>query len=274
MRVNGRGSPVVAGGVFVYDRWENQLHAFDVTDGRHCWSTGEEFFRFSANSGWAPSVSGRTVYTVLGDALVALDAASGDERWRFYPPRESSLAFGWRRDSGDPPRLHVPAVADENVYLVSPDGFLFALRAETGALLRQATIAEPDAGPVVGRDLVYVTSNRETTPALTAFDRASGEVRWTLPYGGDPVLVTIRGGPVRYLADAGALRAVDAATGADLWSVPLEGETFTRADAAGDQIFIANNAGTVFSLIDTDEIVQPPAATPAAATPAGTPDAS
>lgn len=257
---NVAGSPVVAGGIFVYDRWENQLHAFDLTDGRRCWSTGEEFFPLSANTGWAPAVSGRTLYAVLGDALVAFDTASGEERWRFAAPEEFSLQFGWR-GVDKPARLRAPVVTDEDVYLVSPGGVLYALRAESGTLLWQATIGEPDGGPVVGRDLVYVTSDRETTPTLTAFDRAGGEVVWTRPYGGDPLLLTSGQNELVVLANAGAIRAVDPATGADLWSVPLAGEWFTRPTIAGPRLYVANDQGTVFAFIDPDETAQPPAAT-------------
>jgi outer membrane protein assembly factor BamB len=161
-----RSSPAVAGGM-VYVQAdegtpEGQLHAIDSTDGSEQWR-----FDIGVVTGDPPVVADGTVY-VGGNALYAVGASSGEERWRF-------------RTENEPPVFGGPlAVADGTVYVGGAEG-LYAVDAASGeAEWRFETGNAIDAAPTVADGTVYVGSydNR-----LYAVDAASGREEWRFETG-------------------------------------------------------------------------------------------
>jgi outer membrane protein assembly factor BamB len=175
-------APAVVDGTVYVGGWDKQCYAVDATDGSELWRTdlGHRVGRSS------PAVVNGTVYLgTIGDgpmvvndqsdeekfeapALVALDAATGEERWRFDE-------FGDRENVETS-----PAVADGTVYFGADDGY-HALDAETGAEEWHNSGSEGyRSSPTVVGDTIYVAGG----PTLRALDAASGEAVWTAELGG------------------------------------------------------------------------------------------
>ena len=161
--------------------------------------------------------------------LYAIDAGTGEERWRFE-------AYGDYAGG-----LSSPAVVGGIVYAASPFsdeegvtglGFLYAVDAETKAIRWrfQAEGAVPSS-PAVVDGVVYIGSGVEDGESgyLYAVDADTGEERWRLkspgPVWSSPAVV---GDVVYFGSDAGDgesgyLYAIDAGTGAIRWQFQAEG---------------------------------------------------
>ena len=147
-------TPVVTDGSALYvGLADARLMAYATDDGRELWSTS-----VPGQLEHAPAVAGDAVYASLrGGYLVALDAATGDERWR-YP-------------TGD--ILTGPAVAAGVVWVGSGRDYIISLDAESGELLGNDGFATPRrslGAPVIGAERVAF----RTRDRVHLFDIESG----------------------------------------------------------------------------------------------------
>lgn len=190
-------------------------------------------------AGWAePVVAAGVAYVGVwldpgGDLLLALDTATGAQRWRFR---------------ADHTLIAAPTVVDGVVY-VGDDAFardrdrdgvagtVYALDAATGAeRWRAATNRGVLAAPAVADGVVYVIdgfsdSGLQDNGTAYALDAVSGDERWRVAVGGATCaapavadgLVYVRSGSTAPSPGPGALLALDAATGAVRWRVATAG---------------------------------------------------
>jgi outer membrane protein assembly factor BamB len=102
-----------------------------------------------------PAVAYSTVYvTTAQGQVVALDAATGAERWR----TDVRVAI-----------TAAPTVAGTAVLIGTQDGIVFGLEAHTGAVLWDfKTAGRITASPIVAGDTMYVASHDGTLYAVTA----------------------------------------------------------------------------------------------------------
>ena len=116
------------------------------------------------------------------DLLAAFDHGSGKEIWRF----EFGPKYAGHSGSDDGP-LSTPAISGDRVYALSGHGRLVALDFESGQEIWSHQLDESNStiphygystSPVTVGDLVVLATGGEGH-AVTAFDRGSGEVRWT-----------------------------------------------------------------------------------------------
>lgn len=239
--------PVVAGGmVFTLD--SRARATASAASGGTVWSvdlappleTGE-----SASGGGVAYEGGRVFVTTGFGELVALDARSGGVLWR---QRVGAPIGG------------APTVADGTVYVTGRDATGWAVRAEDGKVLWQVSGVADVAGwmgasspAVEGGQVVFPFASGQ----LLAVDAATGEQRWAATVGGrrvgraitairdmtgDPVIV---GGRVYAGTSVGRMAAVDAATGAEVWSV---------GDGALSPPLVVGNA--VFAVNDESQLVR------------------
>jgi outer membrane protein assembly factor BamB len=137
--------------------------------------------------GWsAPLVVDNRLYVFhrVDDELrfSTFDAATGVEHWTFKHPTRYSDDFGM----SDGPRA-TPTIADGVVYLLGPDGELFAVDATTGASkwrkeLRKEFVAGKGyfglaCSPLVVDGLVVVNIGGKGA-GVVALDASTGAVRW------------------------------------------------------------------------------------------------
>lgn len=139
-------------------------------------------------------VSGERGVTMFTDGehdyATAFDTGTGEELWRY---RIAEMYVG-HTGSDDGP-ISTPVIADGVVYGLGPRGQLFAVRLEDGGEVWSRTLdGESDSRaphygfatvPIVVDDLLVVQTGGADGHSITAFDRASGEPRWST--GDEPV---------------------------------------------------------------------------------------
>ncbi len=124
------------------------------------------------------------------DYLVALDASTGAEQWRY---RISDTYKG--HDGSDDGPLATPTIDGGVVYGLGAWGGLFAVSMEDGKerwrrdLVANFGAVKPHYGfsttPTVIGDLLVIETGGDDGRSISAFDRESGELRWST--GDDPV---------------------------------------------------------------------------------------
>lgn len=121
--------PAVVNGVVYVTGVSLGVYALDA-------QTGQTKWHYNIGIGDAPAVAYNTVYINDGYGLIALDAGSGNERWRFQQPDGFSVS---PTIAGDV--IYCPTMDWYNNARVSQPGRLYAVNAQTGQLIRRFPIA-------------------------------------------------------------------------------------------------------------------------------------
>jgi outer membrane protein assembly factor BamB len=175
-------------------------------------------------------VAGR-VFTMDSDGerehAICLDAKTGAELWRV------PMGALFEESYGDGPRS-TPTVRDGLVYALGARGRLAALRVENGDIVWQIELADAFTSPlprwafttsaIVEGDLLVLEVGGTGPRAVAAFDRASGEMRWTavedaLAYS-SPIAVDLAGRRQLVFLTKSQLFGLSP-TGELLWSTPF-----------------------------------------------------
>ena len=212
-------------------------------------------------SGYAtPLLVGDHLYLFVrqGDdeVMLALDPATGEEAWRSgYPaPFEMNPATN---PHGPGPKS-TPAYADGRLFTLGMSGIVSAFDADGGELLWQVpgTPVEPlyhtAMSPVVDGDIVIFHVGGHDDGALTAYDTATGDVRWSWsgdgPAYGSPRVMEIEG--VRQVVTYTQANVVGVAvqTGELLWRRPFTTEYDTTSQTPvryGDLLLQTGRGGGI-----------------------------
>jgi outer membrane protein assembly factor BamB len=232
-------SPVVLNGVVFTMDSDAEVSAFALADGKRLWrvDTKPKDTDDSTNVGGGLGADETTLYAVNGlSQLVALDMATGKEKWR--------------HDIGVPGRS-APMIADGRVFVTSIDDRLFAFTAADGRQLwtHQSTspitamLGQPAAAYYRGLVVVGFGSGE-----LTCLRADSGSVAWTDGLGASQGrasvadFLSIRGLPivvnglVYAISMGGLLVCNDVPTGRRVWDRQVAGEDTPYI--AGDWMFI------------------------------------
>jgi outer membrane protein assembly factor BamB len=186
-------------------------------------------WRAEVGEGYAtPLVVGTTVYAFTRqdgrEGVTALHADTGTTIWRTDSPVAFEPYEG-AEDHGKGPKA-TPLFQDGTLYTLGVAGTISAVDARTGTLLWQkpAPLIEPDVGmassPIADGGLVIV---QEGYDALTAFEAATGRVRWTVKHEfryASPIVVELHGTRQLVVAAQHAVLGIAVADGAVLWSHP------------------------------------------------------
>ncbi|NIR52315.1 PQQ-binding-like beta-propeller repeat protein [candidate division KSB1 bacterium] len=191
------------------------------------------------------------------DYAIALDAATGKERWRFRLDR----AFPGRNGADTGP-LSTPAIADGNVYALSPYGSFYAIRLSDGKQVWSLNIEDafggrrPEFGftssPLVADGTLFLQVGGRHKNTLVALDVASGEMRWSryvdwVEYS-SPALLSLDGVSQVVVRTNSHVFAVAPETGAMLWDrkLALGQQTHPTPFAlSGNEVFVAGFDGSV-----------------------------
>ena len=162
------------------------------------------------------------------EVMMALDACSGEIIWRTSYPAAFDMNPATSRHRAGP--KSTPTFADGRLFTLGMSGIVTAFDAETGRQLWQkpAPPVEPlyhtAMSPVVEGDLMIVHVGGHDDGALTAFDVATGDIRWSWdgdgPAYGSPVVFELEGTRQVVTFTQENLIGVSVATGELLWRRP------------------------------------------------------
>lgn len=234
-----RASPVVSYGRLYSVSENGGVLALDVESGQVLWEN--ELGRCVDAS---PAVSDQVVYVPLMDPapcrrharraagfLVALDATTGEELWRF----EAGLVES------------APVIAGGRVYVGSWDGNVYALDAKSGEEVWSSSTDERIRGGVsVRQGLVFVGS---FDTFLYAFSARDGALLWTAGASGgfSSTPTAVRGQVLAGNTDTN-LYSFDAETGLLRWSVDTDGVVYGSPAIWLDTAYATSFDGTVYAI--------------------------
>jgi outer membrane protein assembly factor BamB len=241
--------------VFVVD---GAVSALDAASGRRLWRAALGEYLPSCLVGDAARVIAGT------ERIVAFDAASGTERWRFEPRAHTALAC--------------PALAGERLVTGTVDGHVIALdtrdalaaadRQRWATRIGDAALATPAVvrGVTIEGGVVYVAAEQWRVASghavmgwIAALDVESGRLLWQTPFGAPEErraasarpLVTAAGVVVVPDALGNTLVAVDARDGAPRWTFRGERNAIgfaTTPATIGDTLYAASGDAHVYAL--------------------------
>jgi polyvinyl alcohol dehydrogenase (cytochrome) len=256
---SGWGSPVVAGGLVVVGQsggddgvsppHAGSVQAFDAATGHLVWRTFTTSGGHAGGPVWTtPVVLGGLVVVGTGNsfdgvpdagntAILAFDLAHGDKVWDAHYPDAGD------EDFGASPQVFLsdgkPVVGESqklHYRVVDP---------ASGAELWNVAYPFPSwviGTPAVADGRIYSAGGDSSwwgsTRAFT-LDVKDGRTLWTAPTlaAGSLSASAVAGGVAYEPEEAGVLHAYDVATGAQLWSAPLPGWTYSGAVVANGMLF-------------------------------------
>jgi outer membrane protein assembly factor BamB len=204
------------------------------------------------------------VFTRQGEdeVMTALEAASGKAIWRTSYAAPFAMNSATSRHGAGP--KSTPTFANGRVFSLGMTNIVTAFDAATGKQLWQkaATRTQPiyhtAMSPIVDRNLLFVHVGGPGDAALTAFDVASGGVRWTWtgdsPAYGSPIVVDLAGTRQLITFTHQSLIGVAVATGELLWRRPFKTPSDTTSQTPilfGDTIIQngRDNGVTAFRVV-------------------------
>ena len=234
--------PVVGGGrVYVTDV-DAVVHAFDLKSGAPVWTAavGEKDRNKSSLFGGGVSYDNGKVYATngVGDAA-AFDAATGRQLWKVRP--------------GGPLR-GAPSIGNDNIYVMSQDNQLYALKAETGATLWTASGSLENAAvfgaaaPAIGQGTVVAGFS---SGELTAYRYENGRAVWQDSLSRTSITTSVASlvdidaspvidqGRVYAVGQGGRMVAMDILTGQRLWELNVAG--IETPWIAGEWLFVVTD---------------------------------
>ena len=205
-------SPLIQDGVAYFGAADGYLYAVEAATGQLKWKfEADKPILSSPAIAACPACpgggdllyfgSGLDVEDTDGGHLFAVEAATGQERWRF-------------KTGGSV--IPSPAVAEGIVCAGSADGYLYALDAQTGQEKWKYKAQGPFvASPAIVGDTVYVTGG---DAALYALDLLTGKVRWFF-MADAPIISSpaVADGVAYFGTTGGSFYAVDLSSHKALW---------------------------------------------------------
>ena len=252
-------TPAISGGLVYFESYDGHFYAVEAQSGHLKWkfaTGGERRFEAKGIHGFQPKnqtipdpfdlflsspvVAIGAVYFGSGDGNVyALDAATGDLRWKFA--------------TGDV--VHAsPAFADGVIYIGSWDSYFYAIDAATGKEKWKFHAGEDpvmhnqvgfQSSPTVVDGVVY-TGCRDAN--LYALDAATGKENWKFYNNGSWVIVSpvVADGKVIFAtSDSSLFHVLDAATGKPVYQQPTKGYVFSSPAVAGGVAYYGVFNGTL-----------------------------
>jgi outer membrane protein assembly factor BamB len=290
-RLGARQGPTVADGRVYAAAVEGGVHAFDLQTGKEVWhfvpqrknEKGKEKKDKEIRLAGGPGAGdGLVVVGSLEGDVIALDAATGTEKWRGKVANEviaapvigQGLVFVRSNDgrvsafdatSGERrwfwnhemPSLTVrgndsPTLAPGVAFVGNDDGTVTALAVSDGRPLWDQVVAQPDGRSELERmaDVDGAPALDGTTLYVTSFkkqtvaiDGPSGRPIWAHDNGG-PGRVGVASDRVVVADPAGTVWALDKNSGSALWSQPiLARRNLTSAVVQGDYVVVGDYDG-------------------------------
>ncbi len=256
-------SPALADGVVYIAALDGHLYAIDQETGKEKWNFKSRMLIASS-----PTVGGGTLYFVSSaGSLAALDIKTGQPKWVYaieYERKfEARNLHGYSSAAQTIPDAYdiftsSPAVANGKVYFGSGDGNVYAVDAQTGALLwKFATKDVVHSSPAVVNNTVYIGS---WDSYLYAIDADTGQEKWSFKSGEDSTIhnqvgfqssPTVVDGTVYIGCRDAHVYAIDAATGRKKWDYPTNKSWVVGTPAVRDgMVYVGTSDSSRFMALD------------------------
>jgi outer membrane protein assembly factor BamB len=183
---------------------DGAVSGFDVPAS---WPDGmEEQWKVEVGYGYAtPLLVGDRVYMFSrqgeDEVMLALDPATGETLWRTSYPAPFEMMPATRQHGPGP--KSTPTYADGRLFTLGISGIVTAFETDTGRQLWQMPggpvepLYHTAMSPFVDGDLMILHVGGDSAGALTAFDVATGDVRWSWngdgPAYGSPIVAELDG---------------------------------------------------------------------------------
>lgn len=230
-------------GIVIAPEVRGPLHAVDLRGGRVRWTWRPEgpapcWMCFS------PAIIGDIVYQAYsvksGTHVVALDVATGRERWHTAAP----TGRNWFSYAGPTVRRGLLVFATAYANLVALDSRTGATRWET----RLDAGVGVGAKPVIVDDLVLLACQGDR---LVAVDAATGRPRWShrasgpplVPGAGTSATPAVADGHVYAAFTDGSITDLGLATGEPVWRFQADGPVLSSPAVSGRTLYIGANDG-------------------------------
>ncbi|GAA1912198.1 hypothetical protein GCM10009716_22580 [Streptomyces sodiiphilus] len=231
--------PVIHDGT-VYTWGDGLLYALEARTGNELWGRPVAVGDSSGTGGVPVRVAGGEdggLFVCAGSRVLALDAATGSERWRFDAPAAVLC-----------PPTYVPSRERAGgVYFADYLGTVYALDPATGDdRWRVATEARQSVEPVVvAAGLVHLGSGG----AMYTLDAVSGAPRWRFAAGGAITgSPAVAGGRLHFGSEDHCLYTVDAVSGRLSWKLETGGAITGTPAAADGMVFACSKDRCVYAL--------------------------
>lgn len=186
-------------------------------------ASGAERWRAALKATHRAIASGDAVYLVTVDSTECLALADGAVRWR--TPRTSAATAP-------------PLVTDRLVVVASAQPALLALRRDSGASVWARAIDAPVSQPLIATtDRVFGTTADHRVLAL---DASTGAVQWSLPFTAPLAALAESDGLLYVGSDDNFFYAVDASTGRIKWKWRTGADVVGAAAVDADQVYFAS----------------------------------
>lgn len=236
--------PVLAAGQD-WPQWRGRNRDGEVTSFREPASWPNkliERWKVDVGRGYAtPLLVGDRIYMFTrqgeDEAMTALDASSAKVVWRSSYPAAFRMNPSTSRHGPGP--KSTPTFANNRLFTLGMSGIVTAFDAQTGRQIWQkpAPPVQPQfhtaMSPVVDGNLVIVHVGGHNDGALTAFDVATGDVRWSWngdgPAYGSPLVFNLGGTRQVVTFTQRNIVGVSLATGELLWRRPYTTQSTTTS---------------------------------------------
>lgn len=234
----GYWAPLVADGVVYVANDTGLVRALDAATGETRWD-----YQVASTGGAELVDVADAVYVEMDSVLAALDRDEGSTRWRYAPgDEEEQVIIG-------------AALSNDVAYLVTFDQV--AAVADGDELWRRDVEdrdvdADPEIAGVAAGRLFVVAGNDPHEYRLHAFDATTGERDWVsepIEYPNEEYAPQAAVHDEVVYIGSERLRALDAATGSERWTVtpdggPLWSVAVVEENAAGDHAVVVNAGET------------------------------
>jgi len=207
----------------------------------------------------SPIVVGDRVYVFSrrgdNEGMSAHDVATGRELWRFGYSAPFTMNSAATRHNAGP--KSTPIYVNGRLISIGMTGVITAWDAPTGRQIWQKPGSLPVPlytthafSPLVDGNNLILHVGGHDKGALTAFDVATGDIRWSWtgdgPGYGSPIVATIGGTRQIVTITQSKVVGVDAGTGALLWERPFPSSVTTNSNTPilyGQTIVVSGNGG-------------------------------
>jgi len=267
---------IVDGTVYIGALDGGDFYALDL-------ATGEERWKFHTDLGFKAAAAVRDGVVYVGDTdgkFYAFDAATGNVKWSLAIDNEISAGANFYRDKLDQDKLLFtcengnlycvepadgkkvwsysidnllrcsPCVAGDRGFLAGCDGRLHIVNLDDGSGVDQIDIQDPTLStPAAIGDMVYFGTQGSRFCGVKWREK---RIDWTFEPKNKGQQVkssaAVAEGLVVFGGKDKLIHALDAATGAEVWSTPVKAPIDSSPVVAGKRVFIGTDRGQLVSV--------------------------